>query len=599
MFEKELKEAQQNIDATGDDVAGRRRALEAAIILAGDLYYRISEYILSRIEKFRRRKSEFGRPVRADEKPNELNDQTRKGRRYRGGGQVSIAIEVVLAAVTAAALVFEKWESVFTSTAVGLGVGILTWAFAFVVERGLHVLADKIGDPPRTLQILTRYVALPSFLTMLFAGTLFVAARLLPGSSLLAISPLLSAAPFIAAASFIIFGSSLKVIGDILMWSVDDSREYQALLSERVLILNAYHAWTDELRRLDGPNNNGVAGTLPPATPALPVPPPPIPAAVFGTITPSELMSLPSAARMPVQTTTITTVADTAADPNGSPGLPANGRGAGPTGTLAAILIAIAALGLSGCVEPSQVTAVPVEQSATVQLLADASGVKNEPAYRAGGENLKRDLPDIVLEHKAAVVNVGWFGPNGWAPEPKKRIEMPKIMDAEVKKTDMGEAGIIPSVEAARKEQDEKAKVAASATMQDRNRIAVAQALNDVTVETLIPSPSINSACTDLDGVFGQIDEAPADHLMIWIILTDGRQNCRGRGQLQPLLNPKKNKAVVVMIIPGDPAAGREDFTIRKKMVLDACPWAVVISPDNPAIASAVSKAVAAAAATN
>lgn len=234
MFENELDQQTQNIAAAGDDVTNRRRSLQSATKWAGNALERLDELVRSKVEKFRRRKAEFGRAVRPDEKPNEIVDQTRKARRYRFGGFTSIGIEVLVAAALVFALARLYEAPVIVALGLAIAVATVTAFIALVKHAGLHLLTDRIGNPLRSLRIVIRYIAMPAFILVVFAVLMLVATRTLSGETLLWLRPLLNAAPFVAAIAFLAFGAALLVVSDILSWSAVDAKEYQQLMSERL-----------------------------------------------------------------------------------------------------------------------------------------------------------------------------------------------------------------------------------------------------------------------------------------------------------------------------------------------------------------------------
>jgi hypothetical protein len=573
MFETELHQSQQRVDGAGNEKEARKRALASSILLAQDLFQRINEYIQSRVEKFRRRKAEFGRPVRSDEKPNELVDQTRKGRGYLTGGTIAIAIEVVIASITAGVIAYKATVAVWLSVTIGLLIGALTLGFALVIERGLHAQTDKNGDPHRAIRTLKRYFALPALVTTFLSLMLFVAERLLDGASLLAMAPLLKSAPFIAAASLIVLGASLRTIGDFLMWSREDSQEYQLLMSERVTILNAHNSWVAELNGL----SEGSARSAP---------------AVAFSETDSVLAD-------PTNPSTVPTAAAAAAPAQNGKTPPTDPTGSVeatslPTANILSAAVIASVLGiLTSACDSAQavVTQQPKANSSVIHIVADASGVRNPLAYRAAGDGIMRDLPNIVLDNNVQTLEVLWFGGNGWVPEQKKMLGLPVLMNVSVSQPDLGELGILPSVREASEEKNAKAQTEAQKSAHQQNYDAVNAALEKLSVNDLVPPPPVESYCTDLDGLFGQIDETRANELNIWLVVTDGRQNCQGKAIIRPLLNAQTDKAIVVMIIPGDATAGRDDFERRKKIILDACPWAIVIRHDGRELRGAIAKA--------
>ena len=168
---------------------------------------------------------------------------------------------------------------------------------------------------------------------------------------------------------------------------------------------------------------------------------------------------------------------------------------------------------------------------------------------------------------------------NGWNAEQKMGLDLPPLARAEAVRRDAGEIEKIrPDVGDYDRQRNEKAVAEADARFQSEYRVAVKERLAGLTVDILVPPLTAESPCSDLNGTLARFSRpASADSRKIVILVSDGRQNCRGEFDIENTEQQWKGVVIIVVLVPGDETDGREDFEARSRKFSDACPQCVVV----------------------
>jgi hypothetical protein len=181
------------------------------------------------------------------------------------------------------------------------------------------------------------------------------------------------------------------------------------------------------------------------------------------------------------------------------------------------------------------------------------------------------------VRQRVGKLSVFWFGQNGWSAEEKISLTLPAFTRVEVVKHDQGEIEKVrPDVVEYGKQRDSKSLQLAQQQAEADYRLEVEKALAHLTVDGIVPPPSVESPCTDLNGIMSRFAE-PAAGPRIVLLITDGRQNCAGDEGIRRLPDLQDNQLFVVMIVPGTEADGLEDFELRKASFSGACPRCIVV----------------------
>jgi hypothetical protein len=512
--------------------------LRSGIEWADDVVTRLDEDETHANSEFHRRKAAWKRDVAQDEKPREILEQTRVARTYRVSGWLAIGIELIIATVTLFALLSFGF-SFSVSLLLALVIATLvTVGIAYVLHGGITALVNRWGEPTTSYNHLKKWFILPSFVLMILALLAYVAVQRLDAESLYLLQPVLSVAKFAAMLGFMVLGTALLVAADLLDWSRSRAANYEAIRNERQRVASKRREWQEEL----------------------------------------ELLEVDSAERESPRPS------DEPKDRETSP-LESEAHSNGNSSSVlssavklsAALLVLVSVTGLSACSSQPQIRKVQMAGNVSYEIVVDASGITNSSALRQAGGNVIKSAPKIVELQHVNKLSVFWFGQNGWTAEEKFSLPLPPFTRAEVVKHDQGEVEKVrPDVREYGDQRDSKSLQIAEQQIAADYRREVEKALGLLTIDSIIPPPSVESPCTDLNGILSRFAE-PTGGARIVLIITDGRQNCGGDYDIRRVLNAQNNQLVVVMIVPSTEADGREDFELRKSRFTNACPQCSVV----------------------
>lgn len=184
----------------------------------------------------------------------------------------------------------------------------------------------------------------------------------------------------------------------------------------------------------------------------------------------------------------------------------------------------------------------------------------------------------MVEKFKVTDISVYWFGINGWNAEEKWKASVPPFNNIEIefpqKSNELG--GIRPDIkDEQEKRRQQILKIAVQAEARDyQNRIG--QSLSSLTQDILIPSQTVSSPATDINGTFGRFSQPLPISKHIVLIITDGRQNKNLNYTINKTPFPNNTKFVVVLV-PGTKDAGQDDYEARRENFKTAYPSCLVI----------------------
>jgi hypothetical protein len=543
MFEKEFTNHKNRIASAPSKSEERKMVLQTGIEFAEDAIERLDADEGHAAGEFRRRKAAHGRHVGNDEKPREIPEQMHASRTYRVGGFCAIGIEVGIATYAFLKL-FEAYGLAFAAAlAIALVLAlIISLPLAYLFHGSIHYIVTRLKEPAAQLKRLTIYFVLVPLLFVVLSIVAYVALFRLDAQTVYALQGVLSAMKFVALFGFMVLGAALLVAADLYGWSRSRAENYTAILDERLAIAGKRREWQNELAALSGQQ---VAAPQQPQAPAL----------------------------QAQQQTSIPTTS-----PNGN----SAGATTATTMVISALLILGALGGLSACTPPApKVNMVPVQEEVVCNVIIDASGPPDgrkqqeeevrQRALRQAGLNVIENVKKTVEREHVTKLNVYWVGQHGWMPEEKLALPIPPYKRAEVVGHEPGEFDDLrPDVADVERQRNGKALAEAFSSASADYHGEVEKALARFTVETVVPPPTASAPCTDLNGMMARFSEPTSAVRHIVYVVTDGRQSCGGRVGLQKVAFPE-NTAVVVVLIPGAAADGRDDFEQRRAMFTEAC----------------------------
>jgi hypothetical protein len=426
---------------------------------------------------------------------------------------------------------------------------VITLGIAYALHGGVTALVTRWGDPLVSYDRLKKFFILPAFVLMVLSILAYVAIQRLDPETLYALQPVLSSAKFTAMLGFMIFGTGLLAAADLLDWSLPRSAKYEALKNERQKIASTRREWEEELSEMEEEERErGKQGQ----------------AQVAAAQEPHTAAPTPS--------------------PNGNAGGPPHGAAK----AIASVIVVVAAVGLSACLPPTpQVKKNLVQGDTICEIVMDASGPADgqgpqharRQALRQAGLNVLGSVERIVERERVDKLSVYWFGYNGWNAEQKLTLDLPPLASAEAVGPGAGDLGAIrPDVRDYERQRNEKAVAEAGTRFQSEYRAAIKERLAAITIDTLVPPPTAESPCSDLNGTLARFSRpASGDTRKIVILVSDGRQNCQGEYDIENTEAQLKGVVVVVVLIPGSESDGSEDFEARSKRFSEACPQCVIV----------------------
>ena len=559
MFEKEFTNHQNRIASAPSKSEGRRMALQTGVEFADDAVERLEADEAHAAGEFRRRKAEWRRHVENDERPREIPEQMHASRNYRVGGFCAIGIEVGIATYAFYQMLGAYGLPIAASLALALVLAlVITLPLAYLFHGAIHYLVTRLSEPAAQLKRLTTYFVYLPLLFVALSIVAYVALFRLDPETVYALQGVLSAMKFVAMFGFMVLGAALLVAADLYAWSRSRAENYKAILDERLAIAGKRREWQNELAAL--------AGQQPSAHPQV---------------------TAPQAQQTSPQP----------ASPNGN----SSGAATSATTVISALLILGALGGLSACTPPApKVKIVPVQEEVVCDVVIDASGDPDgseqqqeeirQRALRQAGINVIESVKKTAQREHATKLNVFWLGDNGWMLEEKLTLAIPPYKRAEIAGREAGEFDKLrPDVADVEKQRNEKALAEAEASASAEYHGEVEKALAPFTVEAVIPPPTTGSPCTDLNGMLARFSDPTSAARRVLYVVTDGRESCEARVGLQKVTFPE-NTVVVVVLIPGVDADGRDDFEQRRTMFTEACARCEVVPFFRPDLDSVVAE---------
>jgi hypothetical protein len=538
-FQTQMREHQRLIKSAASRQSQRTMLLKSGVEWADDAVARLDDDEQHIVSEFHRRKASWGRDVATDEKPREVWEQTQVARTYRISGWSCIVIELLIATITILLLVFALNLSLVLSILVAVVLAsVITFGLVLAFHGGITYLVKGWENPIASLSRLKKFFIVPAFALMVFSVVAYVAVQRLDAETILLMQPVLAISKFTAMFGFMVLGTALLVAAELLSWSQSRALSYEALRNERQEILSKRREWAEELAALE------LAALETELTPSV-----------------SELAS----GVAPDQPTVA-----------GS-----NGRGAGvtPASSIAMMLLTLALplLLLTGCASQSQTRKTTVDEDISWDVIIDASGVRNRDGLREAGLNLLNSASQIIEDHHVRHLSVFWFGQNGWSAEKRASLELPPFTRTEIPKAEPSEwEKLRPDVQKAKEKKDDELRKKAESNTLIEYDDEVKRILARLTLDDIVPPANAESPCTDLDGLLSRFTQTDSNLLHIVLVITDGRQNCRGKFSLSKI-SPNPHVAVIVVIVPGTKTDGIDDFRQRESIVKDACPHCTVV----------------------
>lgn len=557
----ELSQHEIEVTSTPPASAARKRTLAAAIHWAAASVSIIDNLIQQTIAQFRRRKAEEKLAVADDETPHEIHEQTHLAHVCKIGGWSAILVEFAFATYFVAAALTSYGLALPIAILIALAVSaFVTTTLVLLIHAGIMFVAKRFGNPHESRERVRKWFVWPALLFGALGILSYFAIQRLDVETLLALLPILFALKFAGMVAFVVLGAGLLAGAEFLLWSRGQSANYHKLLRERQRVDAKRSEWQHELDQVRTESVNAADD-----------------AKSTGAILPAHEGGSNGQASTALATKRVATVAVT-------------------------LIAAVAIFGSSSCTKPATAKAEVTETKERVVLnfVVDASGdpegggIANVAAFQQAGRNIRNNAPAIVAEQKVTDVRVFWFGNNGWSAEERLNLRLPPRMRVVADHRDLGEIGKLRrDADQESKRQDDNAVARTTEQIQIQYQAEVEKTLAALSPEVLIPGANIQSRCTDINGMLARFasTQGSADRQLA-IIATDGRQNCRGNRQITPLLQPGKNVAVVIILVPGTPSDGREDFELRQKQFEAACAFCVVIPHWSEELDQAMAQAV-------
>ncbi|HKR14407.1 MAG TPA: hypothetical protein VJT15_20235 [Pyrinomonadaceae bacterium] len=556
MFEKDFTTHQNRIASAPSKSDGRKMSLQTGIEFAHDAIDRLDADEMHAAGEFRRRKAEWGRHVENDEKPREIPEHLHASRNYRGGGICAIGIEVGIATYA----FYKMLESYGLPFAVSLALAlvlalVITLPLAYLFHGAIHYLVTRLSEPAAQLKRLTVYFVYLSLAFVAVSIVAYVALFRLDPETVYALQGVLSAMKFVAMFGFMVLGAALLVAADLYGWSRSRARKYKAILDERLAIAGKRREWQNEV-------------------------------AIFaGQITLSQ-QTIVHAQQASAQPTS----------PNGT----SVGTATATTTVIGVLLMLGALSGFSACTPAApKVRMVSVQEQVVCDVVIDASGDPDgsdqlqeetrQKALRQAGLNVVESVKKTVAREHVTELNLFWLAENGWMIEKKLTLAIPSYKRAEVVRRDAGEFDDLrPDVAEVEKQRNAKALAEAEAQISAEYLSEIEKVLARLNVDTVIPPSTTDSRCTDLNGMMARFSEPNSAVRRILYVVTDGRQSCGDTAGINKVTFPQ-NTAVIIVLIPGVDADGRDDFEQRRAMFTEACASCDVVpffSPDLDTVAA-------------
>lgn len=547
MFTTQLQEHQRQISSSASRPQERKMALRSGIEWADDAVSRLDDENAHSTSEFHRRKAAWKRDVAKDEKPREILEQTRLARTYRFSGWLAILIELIIATATLIPLLILGLSFAAALTLALVIAALITVAIAYALHGGITALVTRWGDPLVSYDRLKKYFVLPAFLLMVLSIIAYVAIQRLDAETLYYLQPVFSSSKFTAMLGFMVFGTALLVAADLLDWSLSRAAKYKALKDERQKIVSKRREWQEELEEAEKGER------------------------VYGK---QQQIQAPITQETPPD--------QQATSSNGNYSDVSHGA----VKVLPVLLILAVAFGFSACSAPPQVKMTLVQERMTYEIAIDASGPcdgrtiqqARQQALHQAGLNILKSLPKTVEQQRVNKLSVFWFGPNGWNAEPKLAVELPPPTRVEVVKRDAGELEKIrPEIRDVDKHRNEEALKEAEERVQAEYRKDIEKSLSPFKIDVLVPPSSVESRCSDLNGTLSRFTQHSSEtSRKIVLIVSDGRQNCEGKNEIEKIA-AGKNVAIVIVLVPGTESDGRKDFEARKASFTEACPQCLVV----------------------
>jgi hypothetical protein len=536
------KSFQQKLNAVANVSVKLTAVLVAAIAWATKMEIRLNEAIQNAITDFNQRKSAWGLDVESNEKPHAITEQVVKSGRFKKSAYAALLLESVIAA-------FRIWGTILfyipnptIAFIVSLFASLfITFGLAITIHGALLSIFDTPENPVNGFKRLKSFIIFPTLLMMIIAIAGYAGISTLDATTLLWAGSAISWSIYVAIFGFWGLGTGLLVAADIYGWSQTVSEDCESIEDELQVVINAKREWQEKLDDISNVNNNQLENKLTENTLA-------------------QKQAVPVLIQNNVET---------------APAVSTNNHSSNgvATSVLGLLLIASSLL-FTACVEPQiQIKKVPVTEKVTLDYIVDASGVENKEALREAGLHIRESLPKIIEQSQVTDLNVFWFAENGWNAIEKSKIQIPAYNKVEVvlPKQSSEVVGVSPKIIEALEEMGREVLKKATDDEAKNYRNQIEQSLASINTETILPPPSVESFCTDINGMLGRFTQPLSVSKHIILVVSDGRQNCNGENLIKKITVPE-NTRIIFVVVSGTVNVGQDDFELRSKRFKDACP---------------------------
>jgi hypothetical protein len=443
-------------------------------------------------------------------------------RLYRATGIFALLCEMALAA----------W--MFQWLGVGWWIGVATALGITLTLHGifLHVF-DNPERPKEAIYRLRTRVSLPAIFGFLVALAVGMLARYVNGSLAVLLLPAFSFALWVGTLSLLILASSLFTVAHIQGWSARHDKQYRMLGNEE----RETSAFQSELRAGETRTEVSVA------------PPVAVAASTFSSTAAGRAM-----------------------------------------GFLLAGLLTLSLVSSSGCATPVKSANVPEPavvsdtSAVTMDAFVDTSGSCVRPALTEAWNTVRRELPELLQEHRITQLSIWQFDEDGWSPRRLREIPIPAMQVSARHQVPGTEWASFANIRDAVRDAEEKESRNLSVAAQQDYRNKLRNALESLEANQVLAEASHETPRSDIVGLLRRVSQASESAPQYILILTDlADTQHRTFPNLPP---PQNNVRVIVLLVPaqandarmtlGKALTGPEQFDIRVHQLQEAAPWVTV-----------------------
>jgi hypothetical protein len=218
-----------------------------------------------------------------------------------------------------------------------------------------------------------------------------------------------------------------------------------------------------------------------------------------------------------------------------------------------------------------------------LHVLIDWSGSCMRAPLEEAWQNLRAELPELLMTYGITNLMISAFDENGWCPRTIVALELPRLLVASSKPNLTTEWESFANIRDALREQEQVKLAGEKAVAETTYRQKLHAALAALDAAEILPPPARQSRRSDVVGLLRRVSQTHSLHPEYFLVLTDVADTTQR--ELAPVDPPQGEVALAVLIIPaeereivattGKALSGSDQFELRARQLRHALPWAV------------------------